>query len=88
MPAESFGTSLFPVDQIDKLLEHTHIRYVGGMTGYKLDALTDCPESNRYHTGMTLGIFVPEWKCFIPGASFCEESIDGENHLFRLGIES
>jgi hypothetical protein len=54
MPAESFGTSLFPVDQIDKLLEHTHIRYVGGMTGYKLDALTDCPESNRYHTGMTL----------------------------------
>lgn len=54
-PSEDLKADLFPTEEIDKLLSHADIKKNGGLTGFCLDQLTRCRNSdNLFHTDLTI----------------------------------
>lgn len=54
-PSENLKADLFPTEEIDKLLSHADIKKNGGLTGFCLDQLTRCRNSdNLFHTDLTI----------------------------------
>lgn len=53
LPGEEQKTDIFPVFQIDRMLNGENVSAFGGMTGFLLDNLSECGEGNLYHTRLT-----------------------------------
>lgn len=53
LPGEEQKTDIFPVFQIDRMLNGEDVSAFGGMTGFLLDDLSECAEGNLYHTRLT-----------------------------------